>query len=59
MAEPRPEELARAPVRFFLERNPGFRAGHELVCLCDMEPANMKPLTLRLFRSAQSPIPAT
>lgn len=59
LAEPRPEELARAPVRFFLERNPGFRAGHELVCLCDMEPANMKPLTLRLFRSAQSPIPAT
>ena len=55
LAEPRPEEHSRAAVRFFLERNPGFRVGHELVCVCDVEPANMKPLTLRLFRSAQHP----
>lgn len=45
-----PEELDREGVRFFLERNPGFRRGHELVCLCEVEEHNMKPLTLRLFR---------
>lgn len=50
IAMPAPEELEREGVRFFLERNPGFRRGHELVCLCEVEERNMKPLTLRLFR---------
>jgi len=50
LAEPTPAELEREGVRFFLERNPGYRNGHELVCLCEVEEPNMKPLTLRLFR---------
>lgn len=50
LAEAAPAELQREGVRFFLERNPGFRRGHELVCLCEVAEANMKPLTLRLFR---------
>jgi len=50
IAQPTPEELEREGVRFFLERNPGFCRGHELVCLCEVEERNMKPLTLRLFR---------
>jgi len=50
IALPRPEELEREGVRFFLERNPGFVRGHELVCVCEVEEHNMKPLTLRLFR---------
>jgi hypothetical protein len=50
LALPTPEELDREGVRFFLERNPGFRHGHELVCVCEMEEHNMKALTLRLFR---------
>jgi hypothetical protein len=50
LAEPHESELEREGVRFFLERNPGYRRGHELVCLCEVEEANMKPLTLRLFR---------
>ena len=50
LALPTPEELDREGVRFFLERNPGFQRGHELVCLCEVEEHNMKPLTLRLFR---------
>jgi hypothetical protein len=50
LAEPVPTELEREGVRFFLERNPGYRRGHELVCLCEVEEPNMKPLTLRLFR---------
>ncbi len=50
IAMPAPDELDREGVRFFLERNPGFERGHELVCLCEVEEPNMKPLTLRLFR---------
>jgi hypothetical protein len=36
-------------VKFFLERNPQFAQGHELVCLCEIEEANMKPMTKRIF----------
>ncbi len=50
LALPTPQELDREGVRFFLDRNPGFQRGHELVCLCEVEEHNMKPLTLRLFR---------
>jgi hypothetical protein len=50
LAEPRADELSRPGVAFFLQRNPGFRLGHELVCVCDVEEDNMKPMTLRLFR---------
>ena len=50
LALPTAGELDRDGVRFFLERNPGFQLGHELVCLCEVEEENMKPLTLRLFR---------
>jgi hypothetical protein len=50
IAMPTLDELDRDGVRFFLERNPGFLQGHELVCLCEVEERNMKPLTLRLFR---------
>jgi hypothetical protein len=50
LADPRPDELLRPGVAYFLQRNPGFRQGHELVCVCDVEEANMKPMTLRLFR---------
>src|SRR5436853_349200 len=28
------DELQREEVRFFVERNPGYQRGHELVCLC-------------------------
>ena len=50
LASPTPEELDREGVHFFLERNPGFQRGHELVCLCEVEEHNMKAITLRLFR---------
>jgi len=43
-------ELQRADVRFFVERNPGFARGDELVCLCRLEDDNMKPMTRRIFR---------
>lgn len=49
-ALPRAEELGRAGVAEFLDRNPAYRQGHELACVCDIAEDNMKPLTLRLFR---------
>lgn len=52
IAEPTEEDLAKAATHFFLSRNPGYRNGHELVCLCELELANMKPLTARIFGRA-------
>jgi hypothetical protein len=49
VAEASEREQARPDVRHFLKVNPGYRLGHELVCLCELSAANMKPLTRRLF----------
>lgn len=53
IAEPGPEELQKAATRFFRMRNPDYRLGHELVCICELEAFNMKPLTARLFNKAR------
>lgn len=39
----------REEVAFFLQKNPGFRKGDELACLCEVDRPNMKPLTRRIF----------
>lgn len=52
IALPSPSEFAKEDIHFFLQRNPGFRNGHELVCLCEVETHNMKPLTLKLFEKS-------
>jgi len=49
IAEPTAEELTKEATQFFLTKNPGYRRGHELVCICELELANMKPLTARIF----------
>lgn len=49
IARPTPRELARADVRFFLTQNPGYLHGHELVCLCELQSENLKPMARRLF----------
>jgi hypothetical protein len=57
IAEPTTEELITESTRFFLQKNPGYLYGHELVCLCELELPNMKPLTARIFnRALQSTI---
>ncbi len=43
------KDLHRPEVRFFLERNPGYVNGDELVCLCELTPENLKPLARRIF----------
>lgn len=52
-ALPDAADRERADVKFFLARNPGFRRGHELVCLCELDAANLKPLAARLFARGQ------
>jgi hypothetical protein len=44
-----PEDLRRPEVRYFLQRNPGFARGDELVCLTELTAHNLKPLARRLF----------
>ncbi len=36
-------------VRYFLDKNPGYRQGHELVCLCSLSPENHRPFARRIF----------
>ncbi len=48
-AAPDALELRRPEVRFFLQRNPGYVRGHELVCLSTLEADNLRPLARRLF----------
>lgn len=52
ISEPTEAELQKECVRFFMQRNPNYRIGHELVCLCKLEERNMKPLTRRVFNKA-------
>ena len=49
IAYPTESEKTRDSVRFFLEKNPNYLRGHELVCLCEISEQNMKPLTKRIF----------
>lgn len=50
IAQPAAAARSREDVRFFLARNPGYARGHELVCLCELDDHNLKPLARRLFR---------
>ena len=38
-------------IRFFLDKNPGWRVGDELACLTELNPNNMKGTALRLIRN--------
>lgn len=45
-----PEKDRRRPdVRFFLEKNPGYVHGDELICLAELTYENQNPLAARLF----------
>lgn len=47
-----PEKHQRLPaVRYFLEQNPGYKNGDELVCLCRLADDNLKPFAKRVFRA--------
>lgn len=44
----------RQEVDYFLQRNPRFYQGDELVCLCELEASNLKPFARRLFNSIKN-----
>ena len=48
IAWPTAAELTRSDTRFFLSANPGYLNGEELVCVCELELFNMKPLAQRI-----------
>lgn len=50
IAQPTEAERRFPAVTFFLEKNPGYLKGHELVCLFEFTEAAMRPLTRRIFR---------
>lgn len=47
-------------VRFFLDKNPEYASGSELVCMTEISPRNMRGLALRMFQegSRQTLMPA-
>lgn len=50
IAYPSPKELEKKEVQFFIERNPLFHQGHELVCVCELSENNLKPIAARIFK---------
>lgn len=48
-AYPKDNEKNKLSVKYFLQRNPNYVKGHELVCLCELARENLKPLTRRVF----------
>ena len=47
-----PEKDLRLPeVHYFLQRNPGYAQGDELVCLCELAAGNLRPIARRVFES--------
>ena len=53
-----PAELEKPSTRYFMQRNPGYRQGDELVCLCEVAASNLKPLAQRVFLRGMKPVPA-
>ena len=51
LAVPPSRKRLNPHVRFFLERNPGYRRGDELVCLAEFAWGNLRRRTLRLLES--------
>jgi hypothetical protein len=48
-----PQRVADHPdVRFFLEKNPGYAHGDELVCLTELNERNLRSYALRAFKEA-------
>ncbi len=47
-----PEPLLKRPeIQFFKKKNPHYSKGDELVCLCELDEGNLKPLARRLFNT--------
>lgn len=53
IAHPTETERRLPAVSFFLEKNPGYLQGHEMVCLFEFSETAMRSLTRRLFREEE------
>ena len=53
-----PQDAHKPEVRYFLERNPNYVCGDELVCLTELTPSNLKPLAKRIFLQGMARPPA-
>lgn len=49
LAEIPAKDLHHENVQYFLQKNPGYRQGDELVCLCPLSPENHRPFARRVF----------
>ena len=49
-------EKEKPSVSFFLQCNPNYHLGHELVCLCEFDDENLKPFTKRILYSKEESI---
>jgi hypothetical protein len=58
LAEVDAPERQRPEVQFFLQANPGYVRGDELVCLTELASANLKPLSRRIFARGLQALPA-
>jgi hypothetical protein len=54
IALPKAHELEKPSVAFFMQRNPGYLNGDELVCLCPLREDNMRPFARRIFLNERS-----
>jgi len=52
IAHASPEEMSKVGTQFFFLKNPDYHLGNELVCVCELEEHNMKPLAARIFRQS-------
>lgn len=54
LAEIPPRRMRDPHVQFFLQRNPAYANGHELACVAEISPANMKLFAGRILARAQA-----
>lgn len=50
----RSEKRPSPAVAYFLRRNPQYAQGDELVCLCELEPSNLRSFALNAFREGMA-----
>jgi hypothetical protein len=59
LAEIEPRRLRNPHVRFFLTKNPGFAAGHEMACLAEISAENMRSYGSRILSEIAGPATPT
>ena len=53
-SSPKYKDLIHPSTQFFLQTNPNYQQGHELVCVCELEAVNFKPFTNRILEHSNA-----